>query len=64
MAGTASQGGKEFRTKLADFLKIYGGSVNTFSANPTKPKTIEIPSYLAAKRNLNLRSINMNAGKK
>lgn len=61
---SGSTAGKDFRNKLGDFLKIYGQQAGGFNANPTKPKTIEIPSYLAAMRALKVAPINLTAGKK
>lgn len=57
-------GGKAYRSKLAEFLKVYGQPKNNFNANPLAPKTIEVPSYLQAMRKLNVTPINLKAGKK
>jgi hypothetical protein len=61
-----SQGttGREYRNKLVDFMKAYGGTKSNFSANPMEPKTIEIPSYMRAMRKINVTPIDIEAGKK
>lgn len=66
----SASSGKEYRNKLSEFLKMYGQKPGGFTAaanfvsNPLQPKVIEIPSYMAAMRSLNLVPINLTAGKK
>jgi hypothetical protein len=55
-------GGKAYRNKLAEFLKVYGNPKTDFSASPLAPKTIEVPSYLSAMRKLNIKPIDLRAG--